>query len=506
MSESEIVGFIDVGTNSIHLLVVEFNKDSMGTAIFQDKVSVRLGSGLYKNGVLGEDEIERCVNVVSRFVEASKSLGAKEIRAYGTCACREASNSKELVERLKTVGVNINVIPGLEEARLIKLGVFGPLEPKKQTLEIDIGGGSTEIIICLRNENIYLDSLELGAIRFAYGLNIDLSQPVSNDDYDLYRRKVGLASYRSVRAVSDLKFSRAVGSAGVLNNLAEMCAYEREDDDPSYLLKNELAVLMKKLCSMSQQERLSVPRINRDRSDIIIPGGAIAEELMHLFKIDRIDISPMGMKQGMQVEYMMQSGHTNFNVRDSSVLALATRCNYDKEHAEHVQILCMNMFDALKEAGIHNMNKEMRELLAYSAILHDVGEIISYPKHHLHSQMIIENSYMLGFGYRELDIMSLIARFHHKRFPTRNNKSLKILENDVVDDVLKCAMILRIADVLDRHRNQRVTDIIFNCNNGDVCMTPISYNSDLSLEKWRLEEMSDEFKSVFKKNLKINIE
>ena len=164
MDEPETVGFIDVGTNSVHLLVVEFHNDSMGTPIYQDKEVVRLGESLYRDGRLDKAAIDKCSLVVSKFSQMSRGLGASKVYAYGTCACREADNRNELLEAIRKEGLDVRVIPGLEEARLISLGVFGPTGPRERTLEIDIGGGSTEIILRQGEENLFLDSLDMGAV------------------------------------------------------------------------------------------------------------------------------------------------------------------------------------------------------------------------------------------------------------------------------------------------------------------------------------------------------
>jgi exopolyphosphatase / guanosine-5'-triphosphate,3'-diphosphate pyrophosphatase len=504
MDDSEVVGFLDVGTNSIHLLVVEFDKDSLGTPVFQDKESVRLGEGLYRNGVLDQEAIDKCALVVGKFMKLSKDFGAQKVIAYGTCACREATNRADLLDRLRLEdSLDVRVIPGPEEARLIKLGVFGPAGPKERTLLIDIGGGSTEVVVCQGVNDIFLDSLNVGAVRFAAGLGADVSEPVSDEDYDMLKRHVDMASYRSVRAVRDSGFKKAMGSSGTLINLAEMCGARRADKDTSYLLYDELVVLMAELRAMSAKERLAVPKMNPGRSDIIITGGAIAEELMHLFGVSRIDISENGLKQGMQVEYLVKAGHTNFDVRDAAVRSLASRCQYDKEHAEQVQVLSLTLFDSMRVLGLHSMGRDMRTLLGYAAILHDIGEFISYIKHHIHSYNLILNSYMLGFDYKELRQMALMVRFHHKKFPCVTDRYYKDMTEKEARDLVQCAMMLKVADVLDRHRNHAVEDVILSIEGDDVVLEPISDGEDISMEIWRLQALNEEFRTAFGKGLKV---
>ncbi len=310
-SESETVGFIDVGTNSIHLLVVRFYKDSAGTPVFQDKETVRLGQSLYSTGRIDEETIRKSALVVSRFTQISKDLGADKVVAFATCAAREAANRDELIQALSSnAEVEVKVIPGTEEARLIALGVFGDKGPAERTIEIDIGGGSTEVIIREGGENLFLDSLSMGAVRYAYGLKINNKAPVSEDDYNFMMRNVDISSYHAVNRIKDIGFTKAMGSSGTLIALAEMCAARRGDHDSSYLTLRELRELMPEVRSRDMVGRYTIPGLGKGRADIIVAGGAIAEELMSQFGIERMDISQKGLKQGMQLDHMLTHGYT----------------------------------------------------------------------------------------------------------------------------------------------------------------------------------------------------
>lgn len=191
------IGFIDVGTNSVHMLVVRFYEGSLGTSVYSDKESVRIGQSLYSRGVIDEETIDKARIVISKFAEVAKGFGAEQVVAMATAAAREASNRADLVQAVKGCGVDLRIIPGMEEARLIRLGVLGPDAPVR-TLCIDVGGGSTEIALAEGRDDLYLDSLSLGAIRLAYGSGIDQKGKVTFRQYDVLRRMVDTASYRSV--------------------------------------------------------------------------------------------------------------------------------------------------------------------------------------------------------------------------------------------------------------------------------------------------------------------
>ncbi|AIZ56109.1 guanosine-5'-triphosphate,3'-diphosphate pyrophosphatase [Candidatus Methanoplasma termitum] len=501
--DSEVVSFIDIGTSSIHILVVRFFKDSMGTPIFQDKENVRLGQNLFKHGNIDKETIEKTRIVVSNFVKISKNLGAKKIIAYATCAARETSNRKELLDAMKVEGVDVKIISGFEEARLIRLGVFGPDGPFQKSLEIDIGGGSTEIVLCKGKECLFSDSLSLGCIRLANGFDQDHNKAITFSEYDYLRRHVDMMSYRTCRKIREIGFERAYGSSGTMIALAKICAAKRDGDD-SYMMYYELVEVMKELYTKGVEERKDVLGMTPSRADIIVSGGAIAEELMYLLGIDRIEITDKGMKQGMEIDYMLSNGYTNFDVKESSVLNLAKRCQYDQAHAETVQRNALLLFDKMKEEGIHNMDNEMRMLLSYAATLHDIGEFISYPKHHLHSYIIILNSYLLGFDNEELKLMALMTKFHHGNFPSKGSKQFKDMDKKETSDLLKCAMILKISDILDRRRNSAIDWIEMCISEHDVVLN-IGSESDINMEMWKLKTLNEEFETVFGLGLKVKL-
>lgn len=500
--DGEVVGFIDVGTNSVHVLVVKYYEGSMGTTIFQDKEVIRLGQSLYSNGYIDKETIEKARLVINNFAETARNMGADKVIAMATCAAREANNKKDLLDAIRSDGVDVSIIPGYEEARLIRLGLFGPVAPKENTLAIDIGGGSTEIILCREKDDIYLDSLSVGAVRFAYGCGISPNKALTFAEYDHLRREVDLRSNHTCRKVNEYGFLRAYGSSGTMIALAEMCAAKRGDNDSSYMMYYELVALMKELYTKDVKGRCTVVGMNPSRADIIVAGGAIAEELMYLLNIDRIEISLNGLKQGMQIDYLMKFGNSDFNVRESSVRGLAGRCQYDKQHADIVRKNALFLFDRMKEQGVHKMDGEMRELLAYSSTLHDIGEFINYPKHQIHTFIIVTNSNLGGFTTDELKTMGFIARFHHKKFPAKDAKVFGDMSPRQIANIRECALMLKIADILDRRHSSAIEEIDVTLD-GDTLMLELRSELDMSMEAWKLVSIEPDIEDVFGLKFKI---
>jgi len=493
--EPATVGFIDVGTNSVHMLVVRFLPGTLGTPIYQDKESVRMGQSLYTEGAIDAEAIEKARLVISKFVSVARGMGASEVLAFATCAAREAANRNELVKAVRSCGIDLRIIPGLEEARLIRLGVVGP-ECRERTLLVDIGGGSTEITVAEGRNDLYMDSLNLGSLRLAYGSGIDQHGTLSFRQYDALRRMVDTQSYRSVGKVRELGFVRAVGSSGTLMALADMCGARRGDGDGSYMTYAELTALMKCLCSRNVEERLKVPKMSASRADIIIGGGAVAEELMYLFGIERLEISPNGLREGMQADYLLQHCHQELSVRDSAVHTLATRCGVDLRHSAAVRRYSQSLYDSLTQIGVLHLDPVWRELLGYAADLHDVGEFISYERHNLHSYTIITNSYLAGFDSFELLAMGLMARFHHSSLPGPTAKILGGMDRAEAAAVLQCALLLKFGDILDRGRDGAVTDVRFEVADGTATLI-LTAPSDISMEMWKLKTVREDFKTVF---------
>ena len=390
----------------------------------------------------------------------------------------------------------MKVIPGTEEARLIALGVFGDKGPAERTIEIDIGGGSTEVIVCENGRNLFLDSLSLGAVRYAYGLKIDNTAPVSDEDYSFMLRSVDISSYHAANRVKEIGFTKAVGSSGTLIALAEMCAARRGDHDSSYLTLSELREIMPTVRSRDMVGRYTIPGLGKGRADIIVAGGAIAEELMSQFGIERMSISQKGLKQGMQLDHMLSHGYTIFGARDSSVRALAHRCQFDEAHAETVCRNALSIFDQARDIGLHDLGEGYRSLLSCAAILHDIGEMISYTNHNVLSQVIIENADLVGFSINEIRAMGLMVRFHHKKFPGLKDPRLSQLPREEALAIRQCAMFLKIADVADRHRNHAVRDIRLSKADGAVRLELVS-DGDPSMELWSLEKIRPDFRKLF---------
>lgn len=505
-----VVSFIDIGTNSVRMMVVRLNPNLSYTVLSQEKEMVRLGAGGFYDMFLHRDAIDRTVLVCRKFVELSHYYGADEIIAVATSAAREARNQNVLVERLREdTGVELGIISGIEEARLVFLGVASGLELSDRTaLMIDIGGGSTELALGTGRGHEYLDSLKLGAIRMT-----DLFIPrghqgaVSEKTYAAMKKHVQGYMSQAARCIRKSRTDVAIGSSGTIVNLSEM-AVRSLGGRPGTLRLSHLRKLASTIRSSTLKERRMLPGINPERADIIIGGAAVLEAIMEELRIDEIRVSERGVREGLLVDYLARiegSPHAQGKgVRETSILQLGRSCDVDEGHAATVERLSLSLFDSARSAGLHNLGDKERELLRYAAYLHDVGDFISFTNHHFHSYYIIRNADLLGFDQKEVAIMAALARYHRKKAPRRKDPELAGLDQKTYETVATMSAFVRLAESLDRSHGGVVEKASLKRTNGEVMLELVS-DGDPSLEVWGLEGVEKAFRRVFGLDLTVKL-
>jgi exopolyphosphatase / guanosine-5'-triphosphate,3'-diphosphate pyrophosphatase len=517
VKSGHVVGFIDIGTNAVRLLVVRVNPNLSYTIISQEKEVVRLGEEEFKDNILRPEAMDRAIFVCRKFVDLAKTYGASQIIAVGTSAIREASNQLEfLVDLHEQTGLKVKVISGQEEAKLICLGVSSGIDiGDKKVIFIDLGGGSTEIAIGNAYECFYLNSLRLGAIRLTAqfigeGWTGHIATSVYKQIKNYACSKVHVVKPRVLQYGARL----AWGSSGTLINLAEVSnkLFKKNGNgngNPTLTRKN-LKKLAPILCSLTLEERRKLPSINPERADIIIAGAAVIEAIMEEFGLEEIHISHRELRDGLLVEYL--SNFEGFRelqkspMRERSVLQLGRSCNFDEKHAETVTTLALQLFDSAKKIGLHNLGQTERELLKYAATLHDVGDFLSFSNHHLHSDYIISNAGLLGFERHEITVMASIARFHRKKLPTR-----KFLKNRGLDErnrelVIVLSTFVRFAEKLDRSHSALVKKAEFISENKESVLLMFYSDSDCSFEEWSINQNKQAFYEAFDKELDVHCE
>ncbi len=489
-----VIAAIDVGTNSFHLVITSVSKNGILKVHTRDKEMVRLGSGSTDMKVLHPDAIERGVEAMIRFEKLAKSEDAK-IVAVATSAVREATNKDIFLKKVKDAsGVDIQVISGAEEARLIYIGVIHALPVmNKRTLVIDIGGGSTETVVGESGDIKYLHSAKLGAIRMTKRFKLDTN--FSYHNVQECREYIRGDWTPTIQYIRETGFHNVVGTSGTITSLVAMVLASNGKTVPPILngisvtSTDILKIIEKIISAKSIEQRLAIPGMDPTRADIILGGALILEHIIKALKIDKFLLSDYSLREGIvfdtvqKTQELMQYHHLS-RLRYDTVRNAAQHFSVNMEHSELVHEICLQIFDDLQE--IHKLGYPERELLEASAYLHDVGYHISHDQHHKHSYYIIKNCIMPGFTNDEAEIIANIARYHRKSLPKKKHENFQILSKEKQQIVTILAGILRIAEGVDRRQMQVVSKIkcFIHERNVDIFLSTKVPSIDIDIEIW----------------------
>ncbi len=510
--DGRVVAFLDLGTNSVRLLLVRVHPGHYYTVITQQKEVVRLGEGEFDAQRLQPAAMDRAILVCRKFVELAQAYNAAEIIAVATAATREATNQGEFLHRLqREANLDVHVISGREEARLVFAGVASGLHlGARRLVFLDIGGGSTEVIVGDGQEYSYLDSLKLGAIRLTNLYLAGETGPIPPGRYAQLRNHVHNAAMRTLQHLQGQHFDLAVGSSGTVENLAEVAARRylkrrrRRDDIFTFA---QLQGVTQMLCTLSVEERRKVPGLNPERADIIIAGAAIFETLMAVLDLPAFCFSDRGLRDGLLEDYLARTEHAplvaGLSVRERSVLQLGRTCAFDEPHARTVERLAVELFDSARAIGLHPFGEAERELLAHAALLHDLGAFLSYTNHHAHSYYFIRNAELLGFNEEEVGIVAATAFFHRRTYPKPRHPEFAELDTRPRRVVETLCVLLRIAESLDRSHTGAVKHAALRPSGKKSLALELTADSDCQLELWGVQHHSAAMEKAFHRRLVI---
>jgi exopolyphosphatase/guanosine-5'-triphosphate,3'-diphosphate pyrophosphatase len=470
---ADTLAALDVGTNSFHLVIARFTGDGHQFEVIErEKEMVRLGSGGADTAdmrVLEPEAIERGIAALRRCRLLADAHDAP-LYAVATSAVREADNAEEFLRRARDeAGVDVQVIAGTEEARLIHLGVLQavPVFDKRLVL-IDIGGGSTEILVGEQGEVLAATSLKLGAIRLTRRFfRTDILHPAAVDSC---RRHVRAMLVPVRHAVGQLGFDVAVGSSGTIGAVAAMVRAARVPAEPAprsrsgfeMSLDEVRAVVEALVDAGSVEKRRSLPGLDERRADIILAGALILEQVMGELGIGRLTLSDYALREGVLLDgrQRQQDGalHQLRDLRNRNVEHLAELMDDAPAHSAHAADLALQLFDGTRDR--HGLGDGARALLEAAARLANVGRFVSHDKHHKHSYYVIRNTDQLtGFTDHEIELIAAIARYHRKSAPKETHVEYRALRDEDRTMVWTCAVILRLAFSLDRSRSGLVRSV-----------------------------------------------
>ena len=486
---------IDIGTNSVHLVVARAVAADRFEIVAREKDTVRLGHGPGEMKRLEDDAIDRAVAALGRQRAIAEAHGAS-IRAVATSAVREAENRHVFLRRATVeAGVRVEVISGFEEARLIHLGVLQAVPVyERRALVVDIGGGSTEIVLGERDEALVARSLKLGAIRLT-----DRYFPgdeVKAKAVTRCRRHVQGLLAPMQREIDG--FDVAVASSGTAQSVAVMALAARGQDPRQSLNQVVLttaevsAVVARLIEATTVQVRRRIPGLDAARADIIVAGAIVLEEVLAAFGATEVMISESALREGVLADtYRRTHGGSLHHLRDirrQGVLHLAELTDDDPEHSERSAHLALTLFDEL--AAWHGLDDGHREYLEAAALLCNVGLFISHSGHHKHSYYVIRNSeHLTGFTDAEIEVIAQVARYHRKSAPKAKHDAFAALDEVDQEVVRTLAGILRVAIGLDRaHRGS--VGALRCAREGEAIVIEIEPvpGADTTVEVWSADE------------------
>jgi len=517
--DGRVVTFIDMGTNSIRVLVVRLNPNHSYTILTRQKQQVRLGEGEFENEEISPQAMERAVVVAKKFTDLARTFHSEEFVAVATSATREAANQNELLHRIRQEAqLDVRVISGREEARLIYLGVVsGTHIGTRKPIFIDIGGGSTEIAVGDARDYQYVDSFRLGSIRLSnMYCTTDNQGVISPDQCKKIRQHVKDAIIHAVPSIKKNSPECAIGSSGTIINLAEIAekalhthsGTQDKASDP-VLTYRDLRHVIDLLCPLTLEQRRKVPGINPERADIIIAGAVILETFMKELNLEQIAITGRGLQDGLLVDYLSRIDNFpllgELSPRQRSVLQLGRSCGINEVHARTVTSLVLEMFDSAKLQKLHDFTDTDRELLEYATFLHDIGSFISYTNHHAHSYYMIRNSELLGFNEKEVRFMATLAKFHRKKSPKKKDLDISDFDARERTAIRLLSSFLRLGESLDRSHAALIQHVRFSAADNGTARLEILARGDCQLELWGIESEKKAFEKAFGEKLVVEI-
>ncbi|HAX86079.1 MAG TPA: exopolyphosphatase [Cyanobacteria bacterium UBA11370] len=508
---------INRSKNSVHMVVVRIDPTLPAfTIIAREKDTVRLGERDPKTGNLTPAAMGRAIAALQRCQELAKSFNAEQIVAVATSAVREAPNGREFLQQVDTqLGLFVNLISGQEEARRIYLGVLSGMEFNNQPhIIIDIGGGSTELILGDSHAPRSLSSTKIGAVRLTS--EFITTDPISEREFQYLQAYVRGMLERPVEDIlanlEPMEKARLVGTSGTIETLMALHAREKLGMVPNplhgyQLSRRELKEIVKRLACMTCAERAVIPGLSERRSEIIVAGAVILLEAMTLLGIESVMLGERALREGIIVDWMLSQGliedrlRFQGEVRQRSVLAVAQKYQVNLESGERVANFALSLFNQTK-GYLHFWGIQEQELLWAAAILHNCGLYISHSAHHKHSYYLIRYGELLGFTETEIDVIANLARYHRRSVPKKKHENYSNLPNKQYRLLVRqLSALLRLAVALDRRQIGAIAQV--RCDYRPevkelhLRLVPTNPDDTCALELWNLDYKKGVFEEEF---------
>lgn len=482
---------IDIGTNSVHMIVVRVRPDLSFEIVDREKEMVRLGAGGLDGKKLTPEAMSAALQALSKFARLAQSHEVDEILAVATSATREAENGGAFLRAIeRKTGIRARIITGTEEARLIHLAAVYGVDTPKPAVVIDIGGGSVEITLGSGREIGFAHSFKIGVIRLTERF-VD-SDPISSRDERKMNEFIGEQVDGYIEGLVEKGFDRVIGTSGTILSLGVVATALDRGAVPQEVRNlrvpaKSIRKLRKTAVDMDLEERMRLPGLDPRRADLMVAGGILLDRLLKKLKADEITLCDLALREGVLLDYIHRHRRDIArvdkypDVRRRSVIELAERSAWEADHARQVAAIALTMFDATKR--IHGLGDREREWLEYAGLLHDVGNHISYEKHHRHSYYLIKHGDLRGFEPQEIAIIALLTRYHRRAVPQKMHEGMTELSKAQRRMVTILSAFLRLAETLDRSRHGVIRAMEIRERMGEIRIK-VQAVGDAELELW----------------------
>lgn len=498
------IAAIDVGSNAMRMVLGQVDEAWQVSTVENIRLPVRLGQSVFSKGVLDQTAFRQAEEAFLRFRHVADTFGVERMRAVATSAAREAANSDLLLDRIAQVsGIELEIINGEEEARLIHLAVAQALALKKErALLIDIGGGSVEVTISSGQNILSTDSYNIGTVRLLEKL--DPKSKSKSPFTQLVREYVESAKHRIDKVIRGKKIHICAGTGGNAEEIGRLCQKLFKGESDRFVKLEELEKLIEHLGHLSYKQRIRKLKLRPDRADVILPASIVLQMIASEAGAKQIAIPNVGLKDGILLEIAEDlSRRPRPHRREQawqSAIQMGRKYQFDERHARLTARLAARLFD--QSMPLHNLDKENLLLLEVAALLHDIGHFINSVDHEQHGYYILNSTRLIGLTGREQNVVASLILNHRKQSPSPEEKSLKALPQKDRLMVNKLSALLRLADSMDISHSSLVNDVKLT-ETKDGWRIHLSGRNDMMLAGWALAKRKSLFEDVFGVTLEV---
>jgi exopolyphosphatase/guanosine-5'-triphosphate,3'-diphosphate pyrophosphatase len=503
---------IDIGSNSCRLKIARVVNHRL-KLIHEDREVTRLGASVFETGLVSPDAMANTLRALKRFQRAIQANGVDKVRVVATAAMRDARNAQAFVAWAKAeTGWDVEIISGLEEGRLIHRGVMGTEQGVGgRVILIDVGGGSCEITLSVKQKMVETISLPIGAVRLTQEFLPD--DPPTEEDVHRLHQFISRELRRAHRRIQPSRISLVIATSGTAAALCDSGRAIAKPSDREGIAKSKVGItstrsvrrIANKLVKLRNEERAAIPGIGPRRSEIIIAGALVYAQLLESFGLPGFRYSDLGLRDGVLAQMLAEqdsrtSEHKKFEQeRWDSVLATCRRYGVDPKQAEPFRYHAAQLFRELE--SLHKLPAEYLTWIESAAMLRDIGKFLNHQGHHRHTQYIVAACEIFGFTRQQRTIVSAIARYMGKTRPQPTDRAMRNIPPEEHENVKKAIVLLRLAVALNQDRASDVLKVKSSVYPKRVLMQLSPGSTGAELELWSLRKEADYFREVFRREL-----